>query len=265
MFIRDCNFLGLDEGPEPGTRWTLVFNGSSNAKGHGIGAVITSSTGFHITFTTGLCFDCTNNMEEYKACIYGIEVTIDLRIKILEVFGDPALVISQAQGDWETQDKKLISYKENIVKLIPYFDEIIFHYISREENQLADALATPLSMFKVKWKNEAPGIHNDHLDEPAHCLAMEAEYDDKPWFYDIKRYLERQEYPEKASIIDKKALIRFSSKFFLNGDVLYKRNYDFVLLRCVDRLKTNMIIMKVYVLRGLLWLRRSFRLDIIGL
>lgn len=70
-------------------------------------------------------------MTEYEACIYDIEVDINLIIKILEVFGDYALVISQVRGDWETRDKKLISYKEQIVKLIPYFDEINFHYIPR--------------------------------------------------------------------------------------------------------------------------------------
>lgn len=59
-----------------------------------------------------------------------------------------------------------------MVKLIPYFDEITFHYIPREENQLADALATLASMFKVKWKNEAHVIHIDHLDEPTYCVVQ---------------------------------------------------------------------------------------------
>ncbi|XP_050920135.1 uncharacterized protein LOC127137751 [Lathyrus oleraceus] len=157
-------------------------------------------------------------MAEYEACIYGLEAAIDLGIKILEVFGDSALVISQVKGNWETRDSKLIPYKEHIRKPIPYFDEISFHHISREENQLADALATLASMFKVKWKNEAPSIQIDHLDEPAYCLAIEADPDDKPWFYDIKTFLEKQQYPEGISITDKKALKRLSSKFFLNGD-----------------------------------------------
>lgn len=30
--------------------------------------------------------------------------------------------------------------------------------------------------------------------------------------------------------------------FFLNGDVLYKRGYDFVLLKCVDRHEASTII-----------------------
>ncbi|XP_050916548.1 uncharacterized protein LOC127131678 [Lathyrus oleraceus] len=180
-------------------------------------------------------------MEEYEACIYGLEAAIDLRIKILEVYGDSTLVISQVKGDWETRDSKLIPYKEHIRKLVAYFDEISIHHISREENQLADALATLASTFKVKWKNEAPAIHIDHLDESAHCLAIEADPDDKPWFYNIKTFLEKWQYPEGISISDKKALRRLSFKFFLNGDVLYKRNYDSVLLRFVDRHEASTI------------------------
>ncbi|XP_050916517.1 uncharacterized protein LOC127131649 [Lathyrus oleraceus] len=226
MFIRDFTMSGFEagpeEGPEPRPRWTLVFDGASNARGHGIGVVITSPTGLHLPFTSRLCFDNTNNMAEYEACIYGLEASIDLRIKILEVYGDSALVISQVKGDWETRDSKLIPFKEHIRKLVPYFDEISFHHISREENQLADALATLASMFRVKWKNEAPVIHIDHLDEPTHCLAIEVDPDDKSWFYDIKTFLEKWQYPEGISITDKKALRRLSSKFFLNDDVLYK-------------------------------------------
>ncbi|XP_050919335.1 uncharacterized protein LOC127136864 [Lathyrus oleraceus] len=250
MFIRDFTMTGFEvspeEGPEPGSRWTLMFDGSSNARSHSIGVVITSPTGFHLPFTARLCFDCTNNMAEYEACIYGLEAAIDLRIKILEVFSDSALVISQVKGDWETRDSKLIPYKEHIRKLMPYFDEISFHHIFREENQLADALATLASMFKVKWKNEAPSIQIDHLDEPTHCLAIEADPDDKPWLYDIKTFLEKQQYPEGISITDKKALRILSSKFFLNGDVLYKRNYDSVLLRCMDRHEASTIIKSIH-------------------
>lgn len=77
----------------------LVFHGASNARGHGIGVIITSPTGFHLPLTARLCLECTNNMEEYEACIYGIEATIDLRIKIIEVYGDYAIAISQVKGD----------------------------------------------------------------------------------------------------------------------------------------------------------------------
>ncbi|XP_050890675.1 uncharacterized protein LOC127096100 [Lathyrus oleraceus] len=246
MLIRDCNIPDSEEGPEFGSRWTLVFDGASNTHDNGIGAIINSPTNFHLLFTTRLCFECTNNMVEYESYIFGIEDTIDLRIKILEVYGDSTLVISQIKGDRETRDHKLILYKDHVLKLVPYFDKITFHHIPREENQLADALATFASMFKVKWKNEVSSFHLNYLDEPAYCLAAEDEVDGYRWYYDIMRLLECQEYPKDTSITDKKYLRKLSSKFFLSGRVLYKRNYDSVLLRCVNKQEENQIIMEIH-------------------
>ncbi|XP_052484280.1 uncharacterized protein LOC105786759 [Gossypium raimondii] len=50
-----------------------------------------------------LDFDCTNNMAEYEACIMGIRAAIERKIKVLEVYGDSALVIYQLKGEWETK------------------------------------------------------------------------------------------------------------------------------------------------------------------
>lgn len=87
--------------------------------------------------------------------------------------------------------------------MIDYFDDITFHYIPLEENQLAGALATLSSMFKLKWYDEAPSIRIQRLDEPAYYVEGEVEADNKPWFYDIKLFLHKQEYPANASAQDK--------------------------------------------------------------
>ena len=53
------------------------------------------------------------------------------------------------------------------------------------------------SMFKVKWDNEVPCIIIERLDEPAYCYEIDTEeVVDRPWFHEVKRYLEAQEYPE---------------------------------------------------------------------
>ncbi|XP_050894391.1 uncharacterized protein LOC127101103 [Lathyrus oleraceus] len=178
-------------------------------------------------------------MADYMACIFGVEVVFDLRIKIVEVNGDSALVVSQVKGDWDTRDHKLIPLKEHVLKLIPYFDKFTFHHIPREENKIVDSLSTLSSMFKVKWKNEAPSFHLDYLDEPAYCLAVEDKAYGYPWFYDIMRFLESQKYLKEASITDKKYLQKLSCKFFLSEGVLYKRNYDSVLLLCMNKQEAN--------------------------
>src|SRR4051812_9375255 len=246
MLVRDYEIPGPEEGPEPGLVWTLMFDGASNALGHDIGAVLTSPDNRHIPFTARLCFNCTNNIAEYEACILGLEAAIDLRIKLLEVYGDSALVIHQVNKEWDTRDAKLIPYRDLILELMAEFETITFNHIPREENQMADTLATLSSMFKVTWPNHEPQITVRHFEEPAYCLTIEKQTDDKPWYHDIKEYLEKQVYPENTSTIDKKTLRRLASKFFLNGDVLYKRNYDSVLLRCVDKNEAKEIIKEIH-------------------
>ena len=75
-------------------------------------------------------------MAEYEACILGMRAAIDLRIKHLNVFGDSTLVISQLKGDLDTKHHNLIPYKELVLSLIPYFEEIVFEHFPREENQV---------------------------------------------------------------------------------------------------------------------------------
>ena len=97
MLITDCVKPGPYDGLEQGSRWTMVFDGDSNALGNEISVVIISPEGCHTPFTAKLCFDCTNNMAKNKACILGLKAAIDLRIKHLNVFGNSSLVISQVK------------------------------------------------------------------------------------------------------------------------------------------------------------------------
>ena len=100
---------------------------------------------------------------------HGSQSCINLRIRFLSVLGDSALVIIQIKGEWDTKHPNLISHKERVLTLIPYFEEITFGHFPREENQLEDALATMSSMFKVRWDDEAPQITIERMDEPAYC------------------------------------------------------------------------------------------------
>ena len=103
----DADIMTLDnieenrpyDGPEQGPRWTLYFDGASNALGNGIDTMLISPEGCHTPFTARLCFTCTNNMAKYEACIFKLKAAIDLGIKSLVVFGDSDLVISQIKGE----------------------------------------------------------------------------------------------------------------------------------------------------------------------
>ena len=85
-----------------------------------------------------------------------------------------------------------------------------------------------------------------HLDRPTYVFAIEDIKDEKPWYYDIKCFLQNQTYPPGVSVKNRKTLRRLSGSFYLNGEVLYKRNFDMVLLRCVDRHEANLLMTEVH-------------------
>ncbi|KAA3454324.1 Retrovirus-related Pol polyprotein from transposon 17.6 [Gossypium australe] len=146
--------------------WKLNFDGASNVVGNGIGTILVSPNDDHYPFTCKLDFDYTNNMAEYEACIMGIRAAIERKIR---------------------------------------FDDITFNYLPRNENQMADVLATLASMIKVNRPEDMRPIQISILEVPAHCYNVEEEErDDHPWYHDVLQYVKNREYPEHATKNEKK-------------------------------------------------------------
>ena len=71
------------------------------------------------------------------------------------------------------------------------------------------------------------------------CVSVEVEADEKPWYHNIKTYIKNSEYPSSATNSEKKFIRCMAYQFFLSGEVLYKRNHDSTLLRCVKASEAN--------------------------
>ncbi|XP_016738025.1 uncharacterized protein [Gossypium hirsutum] len=129
----------------------------------------------------------------------GIRAAIERKIKVLEVYGDSALVIYQLKGEWETRDPKLIDSQKLVLELVKEFDDITFSYLPRDKNQMADALATLASMIKVNKQDVKP-IRMSIYETPVHCYDIEEdeEKDDHLWYHDILQYVKNREYPDQA-------------------------------------------------------------------
>ncbi|XP_012487946.1 uncharacterized protein LOC105801159 [Gossypium raimondii] len=183
-------------------------------------------------------------MVEYEACIMGIRAAIERKIKVLEVYGDFALVIYQLKGKWETRDPKLINYRKLVLELIKEFDDITFCYLPRDENQMVDALATLASMIRVNKQEDVKPIQISIYEAPAHFynIKKDEEKDYHPWYHDILRYVRNREYPDQATENDKRTLRRLASDYVLEGKILYKRRNDQVLLICVDVVEAKKIL-----------------------
>ncbi|XP_012468640.1 uncharacterized protein LOC105786683 [Gossypium raimondii] len=186
-------------------------------------------------------------MTEYEACIMSIRTTIECKIKVLEVYGDSALVIYQLRGKWKVRDPKLIDYRKLVLELIKEFDDITFYYLLRDENQMVDALATLAFMVKVNKQEDVKPTQMSIYEAPAHCYNIkEEEKNDHPWYHDILQYVKNYEYPEQASENDKRTLRRLANEYVLDGEIPYKRRKNQVLLRCMDAVEAKKILEEVH-------------------
>ena len=90
----------------------------------------------------------------------------------MNVYVDSALVICQLQDEWETKDSKLVPYPEFIKKLIEQFEDITFKHLPREENYLANTLATLATIFKVNSNTKTQLVKLEVRESQAHCACV---------------------------------------------------------------------------------------------
>ena len=62
----------------------------------------------------------------------GLETTLELGIRQMEVFGHSNMVLRHIQGEWKTKDVKLRPYHAYLELLIGRFDDLRYTYLHRE-------------------------------------------------------------------------------------------------------------------------------------
>ncbi|XP_058208155.1 uncharacterized protein LOC131321165 [Rhododendron vialii] len=199
--------------------WKLYFDGAANQKGFGIGMLLIAPDGSHISLAFKLNFEVTNNQAEYEACIVGMEATIEIGIKKLEVMGDSNLVVSQANGEWKVKEEKLKPYHQDVEDLISLFNKVTFTHVPRLKNQFENALAMLASMVEIPIGVKLRPIMIEQRDTPVyhHVMVVDEPDDGHPWYYDIWRFMERGEYPIGASKKDKISLQRMAAQYIICG------------------------------------------------
>ncbi|KAL3567809.1 hypothetical protein D5086_030460 [Populus alba] len=230
----DEDVLLIEEEEGKTDRWIIFFDGVVNMYGNGAGAIIISLEKKQYPGSIKLHFECTNNTAEYEACILGLKSALELKIKKIDVYGDSILIIYQVKREWKIKEEIFRSYQEYLSTLSEEFKEIKFTHLGREGNHFADTFATLAAMAIIDLGRKVHLVHIDIRNNPAHCCSIEEEIDGKPWYYDIKKFVQNQEYLARASKMDKKTLRRLAWDFYLDGEIMYKRSFDGTLLRCLN-------------------------------
>jgi hypothetical protein len=88
----------------------MYFDCSVMKEGAGVGLVFISPLGVHMEYLVRLHFPALNNATEYDALINSLRITVELRIKSLEIRGDSELVVDQVMKDKNCMDPKMAVY-----------------------------------------------------------------------------------------------------------------------------------------------------------
>ncbi|XP_071924708.1 uncharacterized protein [Coffea arabica] len=153
-------------------------------------------------------------------------MALDMEIKDLIAFSDSDLLVHQ------------------ILKL--KFRNLELRHIPRTRNAFVDALATLSSIIQHPDKLVIEPIQIQFQDRPANCLVIERVSDIHSWYNNIKEFMRTGSYPPDADSVAKSFLPRMSSRFFLNGEVLYKKTSNLGLLRCINENEVDYVMKEVH-------------------
>ncbi|WJZ84615.1 hypothetical protein VitviT2T_004213 [Vitis vinifera] len=191
--------------------WRMYFDGAANHFGYEIGVFFISPHGDHIPRFVHLAFSdrqpTTNNIVEYEACILGLETTLKLGIRQIEVFGDSNL-------------NQFADALATLTSMIDIPTNTVVHPLLIE---LRSVLAYCCLIDEAKFD------------------------DGLPWYHDIYQFLRLGAYPEAATTKDKRALRQLAAQFVICGETLYKRSTHGMLLLSLDCVFVDRVMREVHV------------------
>jgi ribonuclease HI len=109
--------------------------------GAGAGLLFISPIGEHMRYAVRRHFPVSNNMAEYEAHLCGLQITIEIGIKRLDVRGDSQLVIDQVMKNASCHDDKMEAYSNAVRSLEDKFYSIKLNHVPHRYNKEADELA----------------------------------------------------------------------------------------------------------------------------
>lgn len=118
-----------------------------------LGIMFYSRERMYIPFSYSLIESCSNNVVKYTALNMAIELALEAKIYILDVYGVSQLIIRQMNLEYEVREPKLMSYFNRAQVLNKKFKVCEFHHVSRQSKfKAVDALAELATSMDLKKK-----------------------------------------------------------------------------------------------------------------
>ncbi|KAG9453464.1 hypothetical protein H6P81_006368 [Aristolochia fimbriata] len=172
-----------------------------------------------------------------------------MQLPQLNIYGDSALVIKQLSGEFEVKKLELEPLWRYAGELLAQIPEVSLHYVPRSENGPADALAgiaASLARFDERpnqvpicerWvippplEEEKEGEQTEEIEESLPISASQNQTED--WRKPIINFLRHSTLP--VDLRERVQIRRTAPRYVFINDVLYRRSYEGLLLRCLSK------------------------------
>ncbi|XP_068504094.1 uncharacterized protein [Phaseolus vulgaris] len=123
---------GGDQEADPGSKWSLSVDGSSNQQGSGAGIVLEGPNGLLIEQAVHFAFKASNNQAEYEALIAGMLLAKEMGAQNLFVKSDSQLITGQVSGEFQAKDPQMAAYLRYVQLLRGAFSALELVHVPRE-------------------------------------------------------------------------------------------------------------------------------------
>jgi ribonuclease HI len=236
--------------------WKMYFDGSLNLEGVGAGILFISPQGDHLKYVLQIHYKASNNGAECEALIHGLRIAVSLGIKRLIAYDDSKVVIDQVNKACDIKKDSMNAYCAEVRKLEAHFEGLEFHYVSRDNNVVADVLSklgskrtlVPTGVFVqdlhkpwIRLISDPETSHSDTLGS-RDVLMAEAEDD---WRLDFIAYIVEQRIPEDK--VEREKIVRRSANYIIIGTELYRRSAsNGVLMKCILRSEGLQLLQEIH-------------------
>ncbi|KAG9454425.1 hypothetical protein H6P81_007329 [Aristolochia fimbriata] len=215
----------------------------------GAGVLFVSPRRDLLPYSFILTQNCSKNEAEYQAILLGLGMAVEIKLPQLNIYGDSTLVIKQLTGEFEVKKLELMPFWRHAGELLAQISEASLHYVPRSENGTADALAgiaASLAQFD-KWPSQVPicerwvvpppaeeEIEEEQTEEIEESLLISASQNATgDWHEPITNFLRHDTLP--VDLRERVQIRRADPKYVFINDVLFRRSYECLLLRCLSK------------------------------
>lgn len=125
------------------------MDGAVNESGAGSGIKLISLEGPRLQSAIHVGWKATNNNVRYEALIAGLKLTLEMRVKNLNIFSNFMLIVWKIKGSFQTRGPHTELYMRDTQNLMKMFKKLNLSHVPRAQNSHMYALAKLFSERKL--------------------------------------------------------------------------------------------------------------------